>query len=291
MPTLFPSADLPDYFVDIDFSPEVRNSGALDRQVAEAFEDGKCICFKNWTVDFDRAFFNGLDLHENRAAKKLKSVVNDDGTIDPTLLGAQLEKCAKDDATIEEFPLQAARISAQVTPIINRIFAHCTFLDRRLVWRMSETIHENLHIDVYKNEMTDFQIRMFVNLDVVPRIWQTGYTLEGMLEKFGHLLTDEELATLGATALCKLLNYRLYGDLPDAGKDGQPRHTAFFHPGEIWMVDSRRVSHQIFYGRRALSLDYFATQDSVLDPSKYYLRSVEKYRQTRGIAQLEALDA
>jgi hypothetical protein len=124
---------------------------------------------------------------------------------------------------------------------------------------------------------------MFVNLDVVPRIWHTSHSLEDLLERFGHVLTDHELATLGPSALMRLLNQRVYGGLSKAGQDGQPRHTAFFLPGEVWMVDSRRISHQIFYGRRALSLDYFATPESMNDPSKYYLLSVERYRSERGM--------
>lgn len=282
MPKLFTSDRLPNYFIEVDFSDENRASGVLDRQVREAFEDGKCICFRNWTVDFDRNFFANLDLEDNRAAKKLKSILADDGSIDPGLIRHQLSKCVKDEATLAQFPVHAERVSAQVTPVVDRIFQGQVYLDRRLTWRMLETVHEDLHIDVYGEERSEFQIRLFVNLDVVPRIWHTGYTLECLLERFGHLLEDNELECLGPTALCKLLNVRVYGGLSNAGKDGQPRHTAFFYSGEVWMVDSRRVAHQIFYGRRALSLDYLATPESMADPSKYYLESVETYRELRG---------
>ena len=286
MPKLFVSDKLPNYFVEFDFSPQNRESGALDRDVLRAFEDGKCIYFRNWIVDFDHEFFSNLDLEDNRPAKKLKSKLADDGSLDPKLLQANLSHCTKDTATAEQFPVHAEHVSAQVTPILNRIFKDQVYHERRLTWRMLETVHEDLHIDVYGEEKTDFQIRMFVNLDVVPRIWQTSHSLEGLLEQFGHLLIDSELASLGPTALCRLLNQRVYGGLSQAGKDGQPRHTAFFYPGEVWMVDSRRISHQIFYGRRALSLDYFATPESMDDPSKYYLRSMENYRRQRGFGGL-----
>ena len=282
MPNLFVSPKLPNYFVEVDFCEANRESGILDQQVLEAFEDGKCIYFKNWLVDFDREFFAKLDLENNRPAKKLKSKLGDDGSIDPQLLAANLSQCAKDENTLVQFPVQAAHVSAQVTPILNRIFKNQVYTDQWLTWRMLETMHENLHVDVYGEERNEFQIRMFVNLDVVPRIWHTSHTLEGMLEQFGDLLTDDELAGLGPTALIKVLNFRVFGNVAEAGQDGQPRHTAFFHPGEVWMVDSRRISHQIFYGRRALSLDYFATPESMDDPSKFYIRSVETYRRQRG---------
>jgi hypothetical protein len=125
---------------------------------------------------------------------------------------------------------------------------------------------------------------MFVNLDSVPRIWNTGFTLEELLDRFGHVLTDRELAETGPGLLCRYLNQRVYGGLSNAGRDGQPRHTAFFEPGDVWMVDSRKVSHQIFYGRRALSVDYWAAPESMARPEKYYLRAVEDYRLRRGVS-------
>jgi len=281
MPKLFVSDKLPNYFVEFDFSPENRNSDLLDLAVLRAFEEGKCIYFKNWLVDFDQEFFSQLALEDNRTAKKLGSRLAADGTLDLKRLEAKLAHCTKDAATIQQFQVHAERISAQVTPILNRIFKDQVYHERVLTWRMLETVQEDLHIDIYSEETTDFQIRMFVNLDIVPRIWHTSHTLEGLLQQFGHRLTDAELATLGPTALCRLLCKRVYGGLAQAGKDGQPRHTAFFLPGEVWMVDSRRISHQIFYGRRALSLDYRATPESMNDPSKHYTRSVEAYRRER----------
>lgn len=282
MPALYPSPLVSNYFEEIDFGPENRASGAVDRQIVDAFEDGKCIIFRDWIVDFDKEFFSDFELHNNREAKKLKSFVRDGEDVDRKRLEFQVGQCAKDPALVDEFVDHAERISAQVVPLINRIFGNSEYLDRRLTWRLLETVNENLHIDVYGAEKTDFQIRMFVNLDAVPRIWHTSHSLEDMLEKFGHLLTDDELASLGPTALCKVLNYRVFGGVDNAGHDGQPKHTAFFQPGEVWMVDSRRISHQIFYGRRALSCDYLATPQSMNDPSKHYLLSVERYRARRG---------
>jgi hypothetical protein len=291
MPRLFVSDKLPNYFVAFDFSRKNRESGALDHEVLRAFEDGKCIYFENWIVDFDHAFFNRLDLQENRAAKKLRSKLGDDGILDPRQLTAQLDQCAKDDATRDMFPRQAAHIGSQVTPILNRIFKNQQYYDRGVTWRMLETVHEDLHVDVYKHEKSDFQIRMFVNLDIVPRIWHTSHALEGLIEKFGDRLSDEELSSLGPSALIRLLNQRVYGGLANAGQDGQPRHTVYFYPGEVWMVDSRRISHQIFYGRRAVSLDYLASPESMNDPSKYYLRSIENYRSQRGFRSAPQLAA
>ena len=282
MPKLFTSPEVSDYFVGYDFGPSERESGDFDEQILRDYEDGRCIYFRNWNIDFDRDFFSKLDLEPNRAAKKLKSKLGNGDDIDPEQLHANLAQCARDPLTTALFPAQAAYVAAQVLPIFQRIFRRMTFFERRLTWRMLETVHEDLHIDVYQEEKSDHQVRLFVNLDSSARIWNTGFTLDELLERFGHLLTDAELREAGPGMLCRMLNQRVYGGLSNAGRDGQPRHTAFFGPGEVWMVDSRKISHQIFYGRRALSVDFFATPQSMDRPEKYYLRSVEAYRRRRG---------
>ena len=55
----------------------------------------------------------------------------------------------------------------------------------------------------------------------------------------------------------------------------------YFDPGDIWIVDSRLISHQIFYGRRAISIDFFVEPASMLNSSKHYLALAKKYRSDR----------
>ena len=39
--------------------------------------------------------------------------------------------------------------------------------------------------------------------------------------------------------------------------DNQPRHRIAFDPGEVWLGESRLISHQIYYGERALVYMWF----------------------------------
>jgi hypothetical protein len=46
----------------------------------------------------------------------------------------------------------------------------------------------------------------------------------------------------------------------------------------VWLVDSRKVSHQIFYGRRALSTEFAVDPATMDEPSTHYFAVVERYR-------------
>ena len=56
------------------------------------------------------------------------------------------------------------------------------------------------------------------------------------------------------------------------------RHVAYFDPGDVWAVDSRQRAHQIFYGRRAVSFDYFVDPASMKRPERHYLQIAEQFR-------------
>ena len=63
--------------------------------------------------------------------------------------------------------------------------------------------------------------------------------------------------------------------------DNRPRHVAYFQPGDVWAVDSRQVAHQIFYGRRAISIDFTVDTTTMLDPGRHYLALLDRFRRER----------
>ena len=52
-------------------------------------------------------------------------------------------------------------------------------------------------------------------------------------------------------------------------------------PGDVWIVDSRQIAHQIFYGRRALSIDFSVKRESMENPDRHYLSFVDRFREMR----------
>jgi hypothetical protein len=93
-------------------------------------------------------------------------------------------------------------------------------------------------------------------------------------------LPRKQLETLNAGDLCKALNFHVFGGMNSVYEDlKQPRHLAFFEPGEVWFVDSRTVAHQIFYGRQAVSSESVVERQNMADPARHYLARTDARRQ------------
>jgi hypothetical protein len=144
------------------------------------------------------------------------------------------------------------------------------------VWRLNTIRNENLHVDTYNQLFPEHFARLFINLDREPRIWQTSYTVEEIAVRWAEAVTGQE-ADGGEVFVA--LNRAAFGGKSKIWWDNQPRHVAYFDPGDVWCVDSRQIAHQIFYGRRAVSFDFFVDPASMRDPGKHYLRLAEGYRE------------
>jgi hypothetical protein len=145
------------------------------------------------------------------------------------------------------------------------------------VWRLNTIRRENLHVDTYRNPLPDHFARLFINLDTQPRIWNTSYTIGQMYEKFGRKMPDKAFEGDDLNRFWHILAMTAFGD--SRHMDNEPRHAIFFEPGDVWVVDSRQVAHQIFYGRRAVSIDFFVPRDAMHDPTKHYLTMAGRFRE------------
>ncbi len=92
-----------------------------------------------------------------------------------------------------------------------------------------------------------------------------------MYDQFGALARARIGNEGTASDLRVGLNHAAFGGPVWHWWDRQPRHVAYFAPGDVWAVDSRQVAHQIFYGRRAVSIDFFVERASMADPGRHYL--------------------
>jgi hypothetical protein len=58
--------------------------------------------------------------------------------------------------------------------------------------------------------------------------------------------------------------------------DQLPRHRVAFDPGEVWLGESRLVSHQIYYGEAAMVYMWFVKTSSMADRSNAFNATVER---------------
>ncbi len=147
-----------------------------------------------------------------------------------------------------------------------------------------------MHVDTYTTEFNDHFARLFINLDDQPRIWMTSWGIEDLYERFGGQLPAELVADGEPGAIHAAVNEAAFGGRSTIWWDNQPRHVAYFDPGAVWAVDSRQVAHQIFYGRRAVSIDFFVDPESMVKRKRHYLLAARRFRSRALKGQLQAAE-
>jgi hypothetical protein len=135
--------------------------------------------------------------------------------------------------------------------------------------RFTTTLFEYLHWDNLRIADDFQQVRFFCNLDVRPRIWHTSHNFityarthyrEHKLDRFAG--DDPQ-----AIEMMRYIGQEFLGGPKNACLDGLPCHVMAFEPGEVWFGETRLISHQIFYGERAMTYAFFAKPDCMLTPS------------------------
>jgi hypothetical protein len=67
----------------------------------------------------------------------------------------------------------------------------------------------------------------------------------------------------------------VFGGTVNTWMDNQPRHRIAFDPGEVWLGESRLLSHQIYYGDAAMVYMWFVHTSSMANPKNRFNAQVE----------------
>lgn len=251
---------LTDYFDESDATL----SGASS--VVRAYEAGKVIVLPRLKLEIDHDFWAGLPTDDAPGAKKLRIQGRTPSVTGPV-----------DEALRADMERHTRRIYEQVMPAYEALFAPYRFLREIGVLRLNRLVGLSMHIDSYPEEIPTHHARMFINLDSQPRIWQTSYTADEIAKRAAF--TPDENGSLGNAEWWTAMRHRgLKEGTPQECWDDNPRHVCVFEPGDVWVVDSRQMAHQIFYGRRAMTIDFTVDRASMLDPARHYLGLVERLR-------------
>ena len=276
MPVVFKNPDLTDYFTARD---DVRLDGSVAdiAPITDDYEAGRVVVFPQLKLNIDHDFWAALPTDAYPLLKKLQSSAEPDDFTNDSQLDKKLKAVGLPPELEAEMRRQMHAIYGQVLPIYERLFADYALGRRQVVWRLNTIRNENLHIDTYKETFETHFARLFVNLDNQPRIWATGYTADELAERFSDRI-GPEIAGGDGREIFIGLNREAFGGKSAIWWDRQPRHMVYFDPGEAWCVDSRQVAHQVIYGRRAVSFDFFVETSSMKRPERHYLALAEQYR-------------
>jgi hypothetical protein len=269
---LFINPKLPNYFVA---APDV-TSAETARSFVDEFESGKVVTFPNLKAQIDHEFWSTLDTSKYPALRKFGASLVSDDSLNVHLHREALLARGVDLEVVKALCRQFQAIYATLLPAYRAVFGEYEFTKRKVVWRLKTLMNENMHLDIYDEERSDHFARMFINLDDQPRIWQTSWTADDLVEQLRKKIRVREIVHKSRADLWKEITFSAFGKSPEEWWDDQPRHVAYFAPGDVWIVDSRQVAHQIFYGRRALSIDFSVCAQSMRDSSRHYLSFVDR---------------
>lgn len=182
--------------------------------------------------------------------KSVKGRPADRATIWQRFFGERLEEEAAACSRIQD---AVNDVDKQMDVLVRRVFNRHTFIQDFTAWKFLRTDGENLHIDNLPNLNDSTQVRLFANVDNKPRSWSVGRHWRHYAERYFisaklHELVDDAPEFNGR------LNHTAFG--PSWTTCDEPRHLVEFEPGEVWLINSAIVAHQVRGGDRLCSANY-----------------------------------
>ena len=292
-----------DYFVEMPLE-EISARGG----VADIFEEGHIILIKDYRFDFDFGALEALSkstetIDDPDLRKKLKKItspyffegeppVERDGKLifaDRVRQAIFDVLCRGDRETFD----RAARALKYAHDETLRIFDICFqgYKPFRFIpsVRLTRTLFENLHWDNHSIDDDFHQARIFANLDSRPRIWNVSHRFPDWVRIYYE---EHDLARFAGKDPNLMLDY-ITGDVLGGTRktwmDQQPRHRIAFDPGEVWLGESRLISHQIYYGESAMVYMWFIEAASMANPGNRFNEQVEAIHRQMQHAPLAAV--
>jgi len=289
MTQLFLHPNIEDYFVERDFQA-VATDQSIRNQIIEDYSGEKLILLRNLKFDLDWDFLRSVSFYQKWKWKKLalssfEAIPPEKWSAVPEMSEFVADVFAGDRGKFSYFMSQAKLVNDSIRHALRTIFANYGFNREDIIWRFTETRVENLHFDVDRNCDNLELIRLYVNLDDIPRIWYTAGTFTSTGTEWYDKLDLSRFQTQPHDKLLKEISTKVFGDWYQRGRDTVPRHLVLFEPGDVWLTDGRTVSHQVIYGRRVVSALFIAPVDAVPDREKTFVQKVAELHQRRSTPQ------
>lgn len=298
--------EVEDYFVELTL-PQIADRGGI----ADIFEDGRVILIKDYRLDFDFGALAGLEkstdsIRDKDLRKRLKKLTASsffegkppartrDGLAfaDPLRQALFDVLCRGDREQFARASDAMRRAHEEALRLFSICFPH--YDPFRLVpsVRLTRTMFENLHWDNHSIAEDFHQARIFANLDSRPRIWNVGRRFPDWVRKHYREYDLGRFAGKDPNLMIDFITGEVLGGTRKTWMDKEPRHRVAFDPGEVWLAESRLVSHQIYYGEAALVYMWFVRTASMADESRRFNAQVEQvHSEMREAAPATALSA
>lgn len=290
MATIEKHPDVADYVFSMTLD-EIRDRGG----VADLIEDGNLVLIQDYRMDFDfeavAQLEKSLDAVEDEPVRrKLKKLVatqffEGEPPKRPLTGGLQFAEpirqalfdvlCKGDRDLFDRVAASFKRSHDEGQRIFDIAFPGYDAYKLIPSLRLTRTQFENLHWDNHGINDDFHQARVFANLDLRPRIWHISHRFIDVAEA---LYDEHGLARFAGRDPNEMMNYingKVLGGTTKKWLDTLPRHRVSFDPGEVWLGESRLISHQIYYGEAAMVYMWFVTAASMSNPDNRFNERVE----------------
>lgn len=170
--------------------------------------------------------------------------------------------CPGDRETAAKLQALVVRATARLRQIAKYMFPTYAVRGENITWRLTPNEGEPMHYDSY-GFVADphHHIRMFVNLDTCPRLWGVGPPVDVAIAAYRDRVREFD------TFEANLFNAQLNLTLP--WEEVARSHVAFA-PGNVWLVNSQVVAHEIIYGRKMVACTFDVDPDSMTNRDMFF---------------------
>jgi hypothetical protein len=278
-----------DYILELSLA-EIESRGG----VADLVETGHIVIIKDYRLDFDFDALEGLGKSTDviaakdlrRQLKKLEAPNFFDGP-SPSRWGRTRFKdplrqaifdviCKGDRHRFERAAKALKHGHDEALSIFATAFPKYETYRIAPTVRLTRTLFENLHWDDHSIDDDFHQARVFANLDRRPRIWHLSHRFPEMMRLLYEEHDLQRFAGSDPNEMLFYINANVLGGMHKRWMDRLPRHRIAFEPGEVWLGESRLISHQIYYGEAALVYMWFVRAASMADPANRFNAVVKR---------------
>lgn len=283
------NANVPDHFLVLEreasFGDYARKHGDA---LAEHYENLGVIVVPFMPIVFDAGLFQSLAF-----PIEWKKIGTQNGIEEPVFRRDGTTLADREDHPFRRLQMgtewasylqsQVASFNWQLRRGLQVLFpAYHSLQDVNITWRMTETIEEGMHLDVFGNGAPTppaarlaHRIKVFVNVDNEPRQWRTSFDLPGVLDKCRERLPAELPDDLNVVndILDKL------GLLKDL-----PYHDLAYPPMSAVICNGEAVAHEVVFGQRVVGAEFMCHQRDMLDPGKHTHHRMRGWLEQAGYA-------
>ena len=268
---------LPDNFFELERCETFGDYSRLyGDQIAEKFEDLNIIYIPYFPLDFDLEFIQSINFPDSLPKP---GIVNG---LDQSVIGRSeegffvdenhlLHKISGDTKLAVYLQNQIFSVNCQIKEAIRILFPRYHSLQQgNNTWRCTNIVGDGLHFDYYLNNQDEpfrlkeenklyQKIKLFINIDIEPRVWWTSFSLPDFLTYNKHSLPDtlsDDINLLNTfierSGILHKCNY----------------HVVKYPTLSAIMVHTEAVSHHIQYGNRVVAAQFKCSSKDMLDSQK-----------------------